>query len=188
MRWYPTVIPIAVRTYKDTRRMMSEGKTYCCHRRKITASTPTSGRVTRKIIRMRCTLSDIAATVYLKLQACFCPLSQSLCECPDVSRGNLHSAICARHGVIHPLHLNVGEKAPLCGTQRVAAVIATRGFFAGFDASEGHWAHEYYVFCILVQVSYLTPPFIIAMLVALTVHEWAHGYTAYLLGDSTAKY
>ena len=26
------------------------------------------------------------------------------------------------------------------------------------------------------------------MLVALTVHEWAHGYTAYLLGDSTAKY
>ncbi len=37
-------------------------------------------------------------------------------------------------------------------------------------------------------VSHLTPPFIISMLVALTVHEWAHGYTAYLLGDKTAKY
>ena len=37
-------------------------------------------------------------------------------------------------------------------------------------------------------MTHLTPPFIIAMLIALTVHEWAHGYTAYLLGDSTAKY
>lgn len=37
-------------------------------------------------------------------------------------------------------------------------------------------------------MSYLTPPFIISMLVALTVHEWSHGYAAYLLGDSTAKY
>jgi|SRR3989344_7601981 len=37
-------------------------------------------------------------------------------------------------------------------------------------------------------MSHLTPPFIIAMLIALTVHEWAHGYTAYLLGDNTAKY
>ena len=37
-------------------------------------------------------------------------------------------------------------------------------------------------------MTHLTPPFIIAMLIALTVHEWAHGYTAYMLGDSTAKY
>jgi Zn-dependent protease len=37
-------------------------------------------------------------------------------------------------------------------------------------------------------MSHLTPPFIIAMLIALTVHEWSHGMAAYLLGDSTAKY
>ncbi|MBR5859464.1 MAG: site-2 protease family protein, partial [Clostridia bacterium] len=28
---------------------------------------------------------------------------------------------------------------------------------------------------------------VLALLPALTVHEWAHGYTAYKLGDSTAK-
>lgn len=36
-------------------------------------------------------------------------------------------------------------------------------------------------------MSFITPPFIIAMLVALTVHEFSHGFVAYLLGDSTAK-
>ncbi len=32
------------------------------------------------------------------------------------------------------------------------------------------------------------PPFIIAVLIALTVHEYAHGQVAYWLGDPTAKY
>lgn len=32
------------------------------------------------------------------------------------------------------------------------------------------------------------PPFIIAVLVALTVHEYAHGWVAHQLGDPTAKY
>ena len=36
-------------------------------------------------------------------------------------------------------------------------------------------------------MDFLTPPFIIAMLTALTVHEWSHGFVAYLLGDMTAK-
>ena len=33
----------------------------------------------------------------------------------------------------------------------------------------------------------LTPPFIIAMLAALTVHEWAHAFVADRLGDPTAR-
>jgi Zn-dependent protease len=33
----------------------------------------------------------------------------------------------------------------------------------------------------------LNPPFIIAILAALTVHEWAHAYVANLLGDHTAR-
>jgi Zn-dependent protease len=36
--------------------------------------------------------------------------------------------------------------------------------------------------------SFLNPTFIIAILVAITVHEWAHAYAAYRLGDNTAKY
>lgn len=34
---------------------------------------------------------------------------------------------------------------------------------------------------------FLTPTFIISVLIALSVHEWAHGYVAYRLGDATAK-
>lgn len=34
---------------------------------------------------------------------------------------------------------------------------------------------------------FLTPTFIISVLVALSVHEWAHGYVAHKLGDATAK-
>lgn len=33
----------------------------------------------------------------------------------------------------------------------------------------------------------LNPPFIIAILIALTVHEWAHAYSAHRLGDHTAR-
>ncbi|MDP7069501.1 MAG: site-2 protease family protein [Candidatus Peribacteraceae bacterium] len=33
-----------------------------------------------------------------------------------------------------------------------------------------------------------SPTFIIAILIAVSVHEWAHGYAAYKLGDPTAKY
>lgn len=36
--------------------------------------------------------------------------------------------------------------------------------------------------------SFINPVFIIAILIALSVHEWAHAYTAYRLGDPTAKY
>ena len=35
---------------------------------------------------------------------------------------------------------------------------------------------------------FLTPSFVISILIALSVHEWAHGYAAYKLGDPTAKY
>ena len=35
---------------------------------------------------------------------------------------------------------------------------------------------------------FLTPPFVIAILLALSFHEWAHGYAAFRLGDPTAKY
>jgi len=34
---------------------------------------------------------------------------------------------------------------------------------------------------------FLSPPFIIAILIALSVHEWAHGLVAHWLGDPTAK-
>ena len=37
-------------------------------------------------------------------------------------------------------------------------------------------------------MNFLTPPFIISMLIALSVHEWAHAYAAWKLGDNTAKY
>jgi Zn-dependent protease len=37
-------------------------------------------------------------------------------------------------------------------------------------------------------VGFFTPPFIIAMLIALTIHECAHGLVAYWMGDPTAKY
>ncbi|MDD3896249.1 MAG: site-2 protease family protein [Candidatus Peribacteraceae bacterium] len=36
--------------------------------------------------------------------------------------------------------------------------------------------------------SFLNPVFIVAILIALSVHEWAHAYAAYRLGDPTAKY
>lgn len=39
-----------------------------------------------------------------------------------------------------------------------------------------------------MNLEFLTPTFIIAVLVALSVHEWAHGFVAYKLGDPTAKY
>ncbi len=36
-------------------------------------------------------------------------------------------------------------------------------------------------------MQFLNPPFIISILIALSVHEWAHGFVAYKLGDPTAK-
>ena len=36
--------------------------------------------------------------------------------------------------------------------------------------------------------SLLSPTFLIAILIAVAVHEWAHAYAAYKLGASTAKY
>lgn len=36
--------------------------------------------------------------------------------------------------------------------------------------------------------SLLSPTFIIAILIAVAVHEWAHAYAAWKLGDPTAKY
>ena len=38
------------------------------------------------------------------------------------------------------------------------------------------------------EMSYITPPFIISVLIALTVHECAHGLVALWLGDPTAKH
>jgi len=40
----------------------------------------------------------------------------------------------------------------------------------------------------LYMVPFLSPTFIIAILIAVAVHEWAHGYAAFKLGDPTAKY
>ncbi|MBU0766751.1 site-2 protease family protein [Patescibacteria group bacterium] len=34
---------------------------------------------------------------------------------------------------------------------------------------------------------FISPPFIIAILIAISVHEWGHGFVAYKLGDPTAK-
>lgn len=36
-------------------------------------------------------------------------------------------------------------------------------------------------------MSFITPPFVISILIALTLHECAHGIVAYWLGDPTAK-
>lgn len=38
------------------------------------------------------------------------------------------------------------------------------------------------------MVPFLTPTFIIAILIAVSIHEWAHAYAAWKLGDPTAKY
>lgn len=38
------------------------------------------------------------------------------------------------------------------------------------------------------MTTFLSPTFIIAILIAVSVHEWAHGYAAFKLGDPTAKY
>lgn len=35
---------------------------------------------------------------------------------------------------------------------------------------------------------FLTPSYIISILIALSIHEWAHAWSAYKLGDPTAKY
>jgi len=37
------------------------------------------------------------------------------------------------------------------------------------------------------MLDFLQPTFIIAILIALSVHEWAHAFVAYRLGDPTAK-
>lgn len=37
-------------------------------------------------------------------------------------------------------------------------------------------------------MGFIQPPFIISILIALAVHEWAHAYAAWKLGDPTAKY
>lgn len=37
-------------------------------------------------------------------------------------------------------------------------------------------------------MSFFNPAFILSILLALSFHEWAHGYVAYKLGDPTAKY
>ena len=39
----------------------------------------------------------------------------------------------------------------------------------------------------LTSMTFLNPTFIIAVLIGLSVHEWAHGYVAFKLGDPTAK-
>lgn len=35
---------------------------------------------------------------------------------------------------------------------------------------------------------FFQPTYIIAVLIAISVHEWAHAFAAWKLGDSTAKY
>lgn len=37
-------------------------------------------------------------------------------------------------------------------------------------------------------MSFFSPAYIISILIALSIHEWAHAYSAYKLGDPTAKY
>ncbi len=38
------------------------------------------------------------------------------------------------------------------------------------------------------MLTQITPTFVIAILIAVSVHEWAHAYAAHKLGDPTAKY
>jgi len=38
------------------------------------------------------------------------------------------------------------------------------------------------------MAGFLSFPYIISVLIAISVHEWAHGFAAYKLGDPTAKY
>lgn len=38
------------------------------------------------------------------------------------------------------------------------------------------------------MIGQITPTFVIAILIAVAVHEWAHAYAAHKLGDPTAKY
>lgn len=40
----------------------------------------------------------------------------------------------------------------------------------------------------LSMMQFLNPPYIIAVLIALSIHEWAHAFVAWKLGDSTAKH
>ena len=38
------------------------------------------------------------------------------------------------------------------------------------------------------MLTQITPTFVIAILIAIAIHEWAHAFAAYKLGDPTAKY
>ncbi|MCA9370751.1 MAG: site-2 protease family protein [Candidatus Peregrinibacteria bacterium] len=38
------------------------------------------------------------------------------------------------------------------------------------------------------MLTQITPTFVIAILIAVAIHEWAHAYAAFKLGDPTAKY
>lgn len=39
-----------------------------------------------------------------------------------------------------------------------------------------------------MSTAFLAPTSIVAILIAITIHEWAHAYTAYKLGDDTARW
>lgn len=122
------------------------------------------------------------------------PLLQSFCECSKVVRGYFHCAIRARLRIKYALLLDVRVPLPPGMTERVAPGIPEAGPLAGFDAAAWHVCHRLAESCcwsILrypLLVPFFRPTYIIAVLIAIAVHECAHAYAAYRLGDDTAKH
>lgn len=59
----------------------------------------------------------------------------------------------------------------------------------GLGIGVGYLSYQILLLHLILDMSpFLSPPFIISILIALSVHEWAHAYAAWKLGDNTAKY
>lgn len=66
------------------------------------------------------------------------PCLQPLCQCPQITRRDLHAleGPCTR--VVHALFDDICLECALGGAQRVAAAIARRGTFAGHCTDTSH--------------------------------------------------
>ena len=138
------------------------------------------------------------------------PFTHTFHKCAQVASRYLHGFVCIGIGVPDTLFLNIRSKRTFCGTHGVTPVVTSRRFLAGFATCTGHTGRDYgsrAPNAIIWRrkmagigsngiakrlhysaMTFLNPPFIISILIALSVHEWAHAYAAYKLGDSTAKY
>ncbi len=132
---------------------------------------------------------------------------QALCQGAQICSRNLDGLVLLGLWIPNTLLLNIHAELALGSTVGVAAVVTRARLLAGFDASACHESALAYgrkarlvndfagISAIRLRAlqcrpmsSFLNPTFIIAILVAITVHEWAHAYAAYRLGDNTAKY